>query len=458
MIFSGQTGSGKTFTMLDTTHGLYAMAGRDIFALLAQPENKNLAAWVSFYEIYQGHLYDLLNSRKRLFAREDGNKQVQISGLQEVEVTSEKELIKVFDTGSGTRSTGVTGANADSSRSHAIFQIVLKNKTGKSKIKGKFSFIDLAGSERGADRGESDRQTRMEGSEINKSLLALKECIRALDLDSKHTPFRQSKLTQVLKDSFIGNSKTCMIATISPNLSNGEHSLNTLRYADRVKELKSDDQENEENDDVLSDSHYCEENDEQDDGDADEVFSDPDDLLQEYPPESLASIGDDFVSNSSEDEDDNLDLLEPIVADTILKPKLFSTGSSPKLNKASNISNSKQGMERSGSFNKKKHISPKLNNPKNLSKDDVSLNIDNAIDELVKTHKLLIKEFENFSRKEKNMLVEFATQVEVGSGCLSESNYDGIKEYLNNVNFILDEKSLKIDKMKLAIEKIKEYL
>lgn len=89
----------------------------------------------------------------------------------------------------------MTGANSDSSRSHAIFQIVLKEKNGKKF--GKFSFIDLAGSERGADRGEADRQTRMEGSEINKSLLALKECIRALDLDSKHTPFRQSKLTQV---------------------------------------------------------------------------------------------------------------------------------------------------------------------------------------------------------------------------------------------------------------------
>lgn len=75
----------------------------------------------------------------------------------------------------------------------------------------------------------------MEGAEINKSLLALKECIRALDQDKRHTPFRQSKLTQVLKDSFVGNSRTCMIATISPNQSNSEHTLNTLRYADRYE-------------------------------------------------------------------------------------------------------------------------------------------------------------------------------------------------------------------------------
>lgn len=74
---------------------------------------------------------------------------------------------------------------------------------------------------------------RMEGAEINKSLLALKECIRALDQDKRHTPFRGSKLTQVLRDSFVGDSRTCMIATISPNNPNSEHTLNTLRYADR---------------------------------------------------------------------------------------------------------------------------------------------------------------------------------------------------------------------------------
>lgn len=107
---------------------------------------------------------------------------------------------------------------------------------------GKFSFIDLAGSERGADRADvGGKETRLEGAEINKSLLALKECIRAIDQDSSHLPFRQSKLTQVLKDSFVGGgttSKTCMIATVSPTANNYEHTLNTLRYADRVKELQ----------------------------------------------------------------------------------------------------------------------------------------------------------------------------------------------------------------------------
>ena len=100
------------------------------------------------------------------------------------------------------------------------------------------SFIDLAGSERGADVAETNKQTRMDGAEINKSLLALKECIRALDQDKKHTPFRGSKLTLVLKDSFTGNCKTVMIGAISPCANSCEHTLNTLRYADRVKELK----------------------------------------------------------------------------------------------------------------------------------------------------------------------------------------------------------------------------
>ncbi|KAJ1649459.1 hypothetical protein IWQ61_009465 [Dispira simplex] len=236
----GQTGSGKTFTMLDPRNGLYVLAASDIFALHSQPQFNHLTVLVSFFEIYQSQLYDLLNNRKKLHAREDAKQQVCITGLREVEIENVHDLMEVFEFGNAERSTGSTGANADSSRSHAILQIMLKDDHDNDRLHGKFSFIDLAGSERGADRGNDNKQTRMEGSEINKSLLALKECIRALDREKKHTPFRQSKLTQVLKDSLVGDSRTCMIATISPNISNSEHTLNTLRYADRVKEIKGD--------------------------------------------------------------------------------------------------------------------------------------------------------------------------------------------------------------------------
>ncbi|CAO3701873.1 unnamed protein product [Rhizopus microsporus] len=236
----GQTGSGKTYTMLDPKLGLYVLAARDVFHLIHQPQYEHLSAWIGFYEIYQGQLYDLLNDRKKLFAREDGKQNVVIVGLKEYVINNVQDLMQVFEYGSQARSTGSTGANSDSSRSHAVLQILLRPTKNRKKIVGKLSFIDLAGSERGADRGDADVKTRMEGAEINKSLLALKECIRALDQDKRHTPFRQSKLTQVLKDSFVGNSRTCMIATISPNQSNSEHTLNTLRYADRVKELKGE--------------------------------------------------------------------------------------------------------------------------------------------------------------------------------------------------------------------------
>ncbi|XP_009696503.1 PREDICTED: kinesin-like protein KIF24, partial [Cariama cristata] len=235
----GQTGAGKTYTMIGTHRnpGLYALAAKDIFRHLeASQSRKDLLVLISFYEIYCGQLYDLLNGRKRLFAREDSKHVVQIVGLREVQVDSVDLLLEVILKGGKERSTGVTGVNSDSSRSHAIIQIQIKDTANRTC--GRISFIDLAGSERAADARDSDRQTKMEGAEINQSLLALKECIRALDQEHAHTPFRQSKLTQVLKDSFIGNSKTCMIANVSPSHIATEHTLNTLRYADRVKELK----------------------------------------------------------------------------------------------------------------------------------------------------------------------------------------------------------------------------
>ncbi|KAI8879235.1 kinesin-domain-containing protein [Backusella circina FSU 941] len=225
----GQTGSGKTYTMLNPKHGLYTMAAKDIFARLNQ--NRHLTVYISYYEIYQSQLYDLLNHRNKLTPRDDGKGNIIIASLKEFHVSSYEEMMQVLCFGNQERTTGKTDANETSSRSHAILNLSLyENK----KVVGKLNFIDLAGSERASDRGNDSKKTRMmEGAEINKSLLALKECIRALTQDNKFPPFRTSKLTLVLRDSFIGNSRTCMIATISPNLSNSEHTLNTLRYANR---------------------------------------------------------------------------------------------------------------------------------------------------------------------------------------------------------------------------------
>jgi len=247
----GQTGSGKTYTM----QPLPLRAAQDMVCLLHQPvyRNQNFKLWLSYFEIYGGKLFDLLSDRRQLLMREDGKKQVCIVGLQEFEVSDVQVVKEYIERGNAARSTGSTGANEESSRSHAILQLAVKkhivvkdtrrlrdrdaNEAKNTKAVGKISFIDLAGSERGADTTDNDRQTRIEGAEINKSLLALKECIRALDNDQIHIPFRGSKLTEVLRDSFVGNSRTVMISCISPNAGSCEHTLNTLRYADRVKSL-----------------------------------------------------------------------------------------------------------------------------------------------------------------------------------------------------------------------------
>ncbi|XP_071547927.1 kinesin-like protein KIF2A isoform X3 [Panulirus ornatus] len=251
----GQTGSGKTHTMggdfqgksQDCAKGIYAMVAKDVFIYTKNPKfrNLNLQVSASFFEIYGGKVFDLLNSKTKLRVLEDGKNVVQVVGLQERVCENVDDVLRLISLGSQVRTSGQTAANNQSSRSHAVFQIILRNldkieKQGDKayKLHGKFSLIDLAGNERGADTSSANRQTRMEGAEINKSLLALKECIRALGRKGAHLPFRASKLTQVLRDSFIGDkSKTCMIAMISPGMSCCEHTLNTLRYADRVKEL-----------------------------------------------------------------------------------------------------------------------------------------------------------------------------------------------------------------------------
>lgn len=236
----GQTGSGKTYTMagegMDVI-GVYHMTADELLRLHKE-KYPHLLVTVAFFELYGGQVFDLLNRRKRLMVQENAKHEVVVSGLTERPIKSAAHVMKIIDDGNTMRATGVTSANAQSSRSHAIVQFILRKKGRfKNALHAKLSMIDLAGSERGKDTAQMSRKRRMEGAQINKSLLALKECIRALGFKQHHTPFRASKLTQVLRDSFIGASRTVMIATISPASSNAEHTCNTLRYADRVKEL-----------------------------------------------------------------------------------------------------------------------------------------------------------------------------------------------------------------------------
>ncbi|EGZ28635.1 hypothetical protein PHYSODRAFT_473388 [Phytophthora sojae] len=234
----GQTGSGKTHTM----QGIQSQIAADVFAQADEFARRGypLDICVSFFEIYGGRCQDLLH-RQVLTIREDGAGEVQIVDLEEVQPQNTEELLQVISKGNSLRTTHATEMNDVSSRSHCICQINLRER-GSGKLHGKLSLIDLAGSERGEDTKNHNRQRRMESAEINRSLLALKECFRrALDSGGRgtHIPFRASKLTQVLKDSFVNaKARTVMIAAVSPCASSSDHTLNTLRYADRVKEKR----------------------------------------------------------------------------------------------------------------------------------------------------------------------------------------------------------------------------
>jgi len=216
----GQTGSGKTFTMMGcnvtgihagrnednrANYGLYYMAALDVFQLAELEEFSHMSIGISLFEIYGGKLFDLLNKRNQIRCLEDSRGKVCFPGLSEHPVTCAEEVMEVIEDGARKRSTGTTSKNADSSRSHAILQIHVRKTIGrKENIEhGRLTFIDLAGSERGADTDKANRATRLEGAEINTSLLALKEVIRALATGDSmaHIPFRGAKLTQVLKES-----------------------------------------------------------------------------------------------------------------------------------------------------------------------------------------------------------------------------------------------------------------
>lgn len=248
----GATGAGKTYTMIGTESnpGIMFLALKELFIKIKEQKfNYNYDIRVSFLEIYNEMIRDLIVvSDDVLDLREDKDKGICVAGLSEVEVESPEDVMELLFFGNQNRTQEATGANETSSRSHAILQIIVEAKDKASGTTaeiavGKLSMIDLAGSERAAKTG--NRGIRMiEGANINRSLLALGNCINALVDNMKkgsknHIPYRDSKLTRLLKDSLGGNSRTVMIANISPGNESYEDTHNTLKYTNRAKNIKT---------------------------------------------------------------------------------------------------------------------------------------------------------------------------------------------------------------------------
>ncbi|XP_062214513.1 kinesin-like protein KIN-8A [Phragmites australis] len=240
----GATGAGKTYTMLGTMEnpGVMVLAIKDLFSKVRQRSHDgNHSIQLSYLEIYNETVRDLLSPGRPLHLREDKQGTVA-AGLTHYRAYSTDEVMKLLQQGNKNRTTEPTRVNETSSRSHAILQVAVEYRfmdvVNIVTRVGKLSLIDLAGSER-ALATDQRTQRSIEGANINRSLLALSSCINALVEGKKHIPYRNSKLTQLLKDSLGGSCNTVMIANISPsNLSFGE-TQNTLHWADRAKEIKT---------------------------------------------------------------------------------------------------------------------------------------------------------------------------------------------------------------------------
>ena len=206
---------------------------------------------VSFIEVYNENIKDLLSkSEKSLDIWEDPIRGSIIVGVKEIPVSSTDEIIEILRVGSYNRTKESNGINETSSRSHAIMQIVIEYKNKNQGIEeeiniAKLNLIDLAGSEKTSNLTISTKKSkRYESSKINQSLLVLTNCIQILSKQSEkgvklHIPYRNSKLTRLLKDTLGGNSRTLMIGTISSSLVNFEETYNTLTYATQAKKIRS---------------------------------------------------------------------------------------------------------------------------------------------------------------------------------------------------------------------------
>ncbi|XP_069761279.1 kinesin-like protein KIF18A isoform X2 [Narcine bancroftii] len=245
----GATGSGKTHTMLGSSNkpGVMYLIMKELYNRIEQLKNeKSCDVAVSYLEVYNEEVRDLLTNSRSLAVREDAQNGVVIQGLTLHKPTSLKQLLQMLDFGNKNRTQHPTDTNSSSSRSHAVFQIYLRQQDRTANINqnikiAKMCLVDLAGSERMSAMNMKAARFR-EGTNINRSLLALGNVINALT-DSKkkaqYIPYRNSKLTRLLKDSLGGNCQTIMIAAIGPSSLSYEDTYNTLKYANRAKDIKS---------------------------------------------------------------------------------------------------------------------------------------------------------------------------------------------------------------------------
>ncbi|XP_078308410.1 kinesin-like protein KIF17 isoform X5 [Panthera onca] len=259
----GQTGSGKSFTMQglpdpSSQRGIIPRAFEHVFESVQCAENTKFLVRASYLEIYNEDVRDLLgaDSKQKLELKEHPEKGVYVKGLSMHTVHNMAQCERIMEAGWKNRSVGYTLMNKDSSRSHSIFTISIEiyavDERGKDHLRaGKLNLVDLAGSERQSKTGATGERLK-EATKINLSLSALGNVISALvDGRCKHIPYRDSKLTRLLQDSLGGNTKTLMVACLSPADNNYDETLSTLRYANRAKNIRNKPRINEDPKDAL---------------------------------------------------------------------------------------------------------------------------------------------------------------------------------------------------------------
>ncbi|KAK9398423.1 kinesin-like KIF1C [Crotalus adamanteus] len=255
----GQTGGGKSYTMMGKQEkgqqGIIPQLCEDLFLRVAEAASPSLSCSVevSYMEIYCERVRDLLSPKNRgnLRVREHPIMGPYVEGLSKLAVTNFEDIADLMDCGNKARTVAATNMNETSSRSHAVFTIVFTQRRhdeltdlDTEKV-SKISLVDLAGSERADSSGAKGMRLK-EGANINKSLTTLGKVISALaEMQSSHKkkktefiPYRDSVLTWLLKENLGGNSRTAMIAALSPADINYEETLSTLRYADRAKQIR----------------------------------------------------------------------------------------------------------------------------------------------------------------------------------------------------------------------------